>query len=75
MESLDMKTYRNRFASMEKQPCGGWIVYSEVSGLPLDADGRLCDGERQPKVHTTYAAARETMITLTNRYQSIERGR
>ena len=70
-----MKTYRNRFASMERQPCGGWIVYSEVSGLPLNANGNLCDGDEKPKIHRTYAAARETMITLTIRYQSIEQGR
>lgn len=70
-----MRTYSNRFASMEQQPCGGWIVYSQVSGLPLDADGHLCDGDTQPHVHRTYASARETMLVLTSRYQSISSGR
>ena len=70
-----MRTYSNRFASMEQQQCGGWIVYSQVSGLPLDGDGHQCDGETQPKIHRTYNAAREIMVMLTNRYKSIAAGR
>lgn len=70
-----MRTYKNRFASMEQQPCGGWIVYSEVAGLPLDSNGHLCDGETQPHIHRTYQSARETMLVLTNRYTSIYAGR
>ncbi len=68
------KTYRNRFASMERQPCGGWMVFSEVAGVPVTDGGHLCDGERQPKVYATYAAAREVMVMLTERYKSIMRG-
>jgi hypothetical protein len=69
------KIYRNRFASMERQPCGGWIVFSEVAGLPICDGGDLCDGERKVKVYPTYAAAREVMVMLTERYKSISRGR
>lgn len=65
-----MKTYSNRFAEMEQQPCGGWIVWSRVAGLPLDENGLLCDGSSAPKVHATYASARETMIVLTERYKA-----
>lgn len=68
------KTYRNRFASMERQPCGGWIVRSEVAGLPICDGGHLCDGERRPKIYATYPEAREVMLMLTERYKSIERG-
>jgi hypothetical protein len=69
-----MKTYSNRFASMEQQPCGGWIVFSEVSGLALDSNGMMCDGETAPHIHATYQSARETMIVLTDRYKSISKG-
>lgn len=69
-----MKTYRNRFAEMEQQPCGGWIVYSRVAGLPLDDNGHLCEDGAMPKVHDTYRSARETMLTLTERYKAIARG-
>ena len=71
-----MKTYSNRFAMMEQQPCGGWIVISVPTGLALDKHGRFCegDGRRTPMVHRTYASARETMLILTERYKSILRG-
>jgi hypothetical protein len=70
-----MKTYSNRFVSMEQQPCGGWIVVSLVCGLPLDNEGRFATGEEsQAKIHRTYATARETMVMLTERYRRIERG-
>lgn len=66
--------YSNRYASMEKQPCGGWVVYSRVAGLPLDEYGRLSDGTTPAKIHRDYNSARETMVNLTNRYKSINRG-
>ena len=69
-----MKRYSNRFAEMEQQPCGGWIVWSRVAGLPLDENGHLCSGESAPKVHRTNAAARETMLLLTERYKGIAKG-
>ena len=73
-----MKTYRNRFASMEQQPCGGWIVFNEVIGVPLNAEGHSCEGnprDSRPKIHPTYQSAREVMVMLYNRYRSFERGR
>lgn len=66
-----MKRYSNRWASIEKQPCGGWIVWSEVAGLPLDENGHLCDGSKQPKIHRDYASARETMLILTAKYKAL----
>lgn len=73
-----MKAYRNRFASMEQQPCGGWIVYNEVVGIPftgetLEQIGR--DGcKNAPKVFRAYDAAREVMVMITERYKIIGRG-
>jgi len=69
------KIYRNRFASIEQQPCGGWVVFSEVSGLAICDGGEMSDGSQGAKVYRTYAEAREVMLMLTERYKSISRGR
>ena len=66
-----LRRYRNRFTSIDEQPCGGWIVWSDVAGLPLDAQGQLCDGSVEPKIHATYVSARETQLVLENRYKSL----
>lgn len=68
-----MKTYSNRYASIEQQPGGTWIVFSEVSGLPVYVD----DNADEPtiKLFADYSAARAAMIEMTQRYAAIERGR
>lgn len=67
-----MKTYSNRFASMEKQPCGGWIVFNEISGLPIYIDEK--SDFPQEKIYRSYAEAREVMLMLTERAKTISRG-
>jgi hypothetical protein len=68
---MQLKKYSNRFASIEQQPCGGWIVWNEVVGLPLDERGLPCTGGVKPKIHATYATARETQLVVTNQYKAI----
>jgi len=73
-----MKTYRNRFASMEQQPCGGWIVYNEVVGLAFTGETLEQMGQGSkfgPKLFRSYNAAREVMCQLTERYKIIAAGR
>jgi hypothetical protein len=73
-----MKVYRNRFASMEQQSCGGWIVYNEVAGLPFTGETLEQMGRGSkfgPKVFSTYNDAREVMSQLTERYKTISAGR
>ena len=69
---MNLKTYKNRYASIEQQSDGTWLVFNELSGLPvyenLDAD------EPEIKFFPTYAAARTAMIELTQRATAIARG-
>jgi hypothetical protein len=67
-----MKTYSNRFASMEQQADGKWLVFNEVTGLPdseLDSDD-LQDTSR-PIFYSNYQSARNRMVELTTRYKSM----
>lgn len=69
-----MKTYSNRYASMEQQSDGRWIVFSELSGLPI-TNGGTDDPDKEIKFFTNYKTARAAMIELTQRGQIIESGR
>lgn len=65
-----MKTYSNRFASMEQQSDSTWLVFNEVTGLPdseLDADG--LQETSKPIHYADYQSARSRMVELTNRYK------
>jgi hypothetical protein len=65
-----MKTYSNRFASMEQQADHTWLVFNEVTGLPdsaLDSDD-LQDTSR-PIFYPDYQSARNRMVELTTRYK------
>ncbi len=66
------KTYANRFASMEQQRDGTWIVFNELSGLPISVNADA--DEPQIKFFPNYAAARTAMIELTQRATAIARG-
>ena len=68
-----MASYSNRFASMEQDPNGQWVVFSEVSGLPVYVDPDADYPEI--KYFPNYPAARAAMVELTERYKSISRGR
>lgn len=74
-----MKSYRNRFVSMEQQPCGGWIVFNEVAGIAFTGETLEQIGKNSstyaPKVFRTYDAAREVMVSITERYKMISAGR
>lgn len=66
-----MKTYSNRFASMEQHP-DGWIVFSEVSGLPVYVDPDA--DEPQARCYPDYHSARAAMLEITEHYKAIARG-
>ncbi len=66
-----MKTYSNRFASME-QHSDGWIVFSEVSGLPVYVD--LNADHPEVRRYPDYQSARAAMLELTEHYKAISRG-
>ena len=65
-----MKTYSNRFASIEQQADRTWLVFNEVTGLPdseLDSNG-LQDTSR-PIFYPNYQVARNRMLELATRYK------
>lgn len=65
------KVYQNRFAEMESVPEGGWVVINRVTGLAV-CDGDPNDSDASAKIFPTYAAAREVMVNIYNRYRAME---
>lgn len=64
---LNVKTYSNRFAEMEKQSDGTWIVFNLVTGLPIYVE----DGSKERKYN--YQGARAAMVELYQHYSILER--
>ena len=71
MTTTNLRTYSNRFASMEEQPGGGWVVFNGITGEPvyLDPESEFPSA----RVFKTYGLARTVMCELTTRNMSIAR--
>lgn len=66
-----LKTYSNRFATIEEQEDGSWVVINDISGVPLYVDPEA----DEPEIKTfTYRDAYSALCVLGNRGRSIERG-
>ena len=66
-----LRTYSNRFASMEEQAGGGWVVFNEITGEPVYLDPEADFPEA--RVFKTYGLARTVMSELTVRNMAIAR--
>jgi hypothetical protein len=65
------QTYGNRFATQELQADGTWIVYNEVTGLPVgEWVGET--GERNIRYYKTYSDARGEVVAMYQHYRSLE---
>ena len=71
MTTTNLRTYSNRFASMEEQPGGGWVVFNGITGEPVYLDPEADFPEA--RVFKTYGLARTAMVELTQRNSSIAR--
>jgi len=65
-----MKTYSNKFASMEQQADRTWLVFNEVTGLPdSERDADDLQDTSKPIFYADYQSARNRMVELTTRYK------
>jgi hypothetical protein len=64
------KTYGNRFATQEQQADGTWIVFNEVTGLPVGEC--VGDGERKIKIFPDYQSARSEVDFMYQYYHRLE---
>ena len=65
-----MKSYTNRYTTIESQPDGTWVVFRNVSGLPVYYD----DGADEPEIrfYPNYNEAKTAANVLYLHYQAIE---
>jgi hypothetical protein len=68
---MQTKTYGNRFATMEKQSDGSWVVYNEVLGMPV-GDWVGNSGDLKIRSFPNYQSARSQVVFMYQYYSSLE---